>query len=466
MNFLKKYGNSFFFGILGGLAFPPVYLFVFLPISFFYLLGKMIKCNNYKESFLYGTIFGFGYYLIQLYWISFSLFVDLKSFFWLIPFAVTIIPIICGFYIGIAMLLTFILVKKFSVKNYFLISVIFAFSYIIFEYLRGLIFPWNLFAYTIGFSDILIQVVSILNIYIFDFILIVFFCFGFVLFDFENRKFKNKKYILIYILTFFIVFIFGTMRLNNSKTVKLNQNFRLVQANIKQNMKWDELEAENNISKHLALSMQNGIDKINIIIWTESSMPFLLTENSKLNKYFDVIKDKILITGAIRGEVQDGNINKIWNSIFIFKSSHIVDFYDKTILVPFGEYIPFSKYLPFIKKITNGSINFSKGKKNKTIEVNGIKISPIICYEVIFPNRVIYKNNKPDIILNLTNDGWFGSSSGPYQHLVAAKFRAVENKIPIIRVSNSGISAYIDEYGRIVKKLGLHEIGIIDVLFH
>ncbi|MDD2839641.1 MAG: apolipoprotein N-acyltransferase, partial [Rickettsiales bacterium] len=168
--------------------------------------------------------------------------------------------------------------------------------------------------------------------------------------------------------------------------------------------------------------------------------------------------------GAVRGEIENDKISKVWNSIFIFKNNEIIDYYDKTVLVPFGEYIPFSKYIPFISKITNGGIDFSKGEANKTITINGIKISPIICYEIIFPNKVIDKNERPDVIINLTNDGWFGTSSGPYQHLIAAKFRAIENKIPIIRVSNSGISAYIDEYGRIVKRTKLNEVATIDLI--
>ena len=170
----------------------------------------------------------------------------------------------------------------------------------------------------------------------------------------------------------------------------------------------------------------------------------------------------MLISGGVRGKIENNKLKQVQNSIFIFQNNKILDYYDKTILVPFGEYIPFKKFLPFIEKITHGTIDFSKGKQNKTIEIDGLKISPIVCYEVIFPNRVIDKNNKPDIIINLTNDGWFGTSSGPYQHLVATKFRAIENNLPIIRVSNSGITAYIDNYGRIIKKIKLHKVDFLD----
>lgn len=464
MNFLKKYKNGLFFGLISGLAFPPTYLVFLLPISFYYLLDKIVNSKNYKEVFLYGLVFGFGYYLVQLYWISFSLFVDIKTYFWLVPFAISLIPLICALYIGCSTLLTFYLIKKFSITNKFAITVFFAISYVIFEYLKGLIFPWNLFSYILGFSNILPQIVSILNIYILNFILIVFLCFGFVLIDFKNRKFQNESWTAIYVLIFMTLFIFGYARLYNIKSIKLNQNFRLIQANIKQTLKWDKNELDNNIKKHLELTNKEGLNNINIIIWSESSIPFLLTKNSILPEEFNSLKNKTLISGAVRGELENNEIKKVWNTIFIFKNNEITDYYDKTVLVPFGEYIPFSKYLPFISKITNGGIDFSKGEANKTIKINNIKISPIVCYEVIFPNKIINKKDRPNVIINLTNDTWFGISSGPYQHLVAAKFRAIENKIPIIRVANSGITAYIDEYGRIKQKIGLNETGTIDII--
>ncbi len=472
---IKKYRNSFLFGLLAGLAFPPIYLLIFLPIGFYYIITKIVDLVDGGEdkrllkSFLYGAIFGFGYYLSQLYWISFSLLVDVKTYFWLFPFAVVAIPIACALYFGCATLSLFYILKKSGVKNKFVISLIFSFLYVFFEYMRGLIFPWNLFAYTLGFSDIFIQIVRYINIYIFNFLLVLFFSFGYVLFEYKNKKLiiikENRYYIIFYLSIISFLFLFGIIRLWNAESKTLDLNFRLVQANIPQTLKWDRKESENNIAKYMKLSTSDGYGDNDIIIWSESSIPYVLTKNSVLGTKFDGIGDKILISGALRGEVKNGEIEKIWNSIFIFKNGKIIDYYDKTILVPFGEYIPFSKYLPFIKKITEGDIEFSKGNGNKTIDIEGIKISPIICYEIIFPNNVIDPSNPPDLIVNLTNDAWFGTSSGPYQHFVAAKFRAIENKIPIIRVSNSGITAYIDEYGRVSKKTKLNASNKVDINF-
>ena len=473
--FIKKYKNSFLFGLLAGLAFLPIYLLIFLPVGFYYIITKIVDLLDTVEdkkllkSFLYGTIFGFGYYLSQLYWISFSLLVDIKTYFWLFPFAVVAIPIACALYFGCTTMLLFYILKKSKIKNKFVISLIFSFLYVFFEYVRGLIFPWNLFAYILGFSNLFIQIVRYINIYIFDFILVLFFSFGYVLFKYNSKKLtiikENRHYIPFYIFIILFLFLFGELRLSNAKPKKFNLNFRLVQANIPQTLKWDRNESEHNITKYIDLSTSQGYDNIDVVVWSESSIPYILTENSSLGIKFNGIGDKILIGGAIRGEIKNGELEKIWNSIFIFKNGKIIDYYDKTILVPFGEYIPFSKYLPFIKKITEGDIEFSKGNSNKTIDLGEIKISPVVCYEIIFPNNVIDSSNPPDLIVNLTNDGWFGTSSGPYQHFVATKFRAIENEIPIIRVSNNGITVYIDEYGRALQKTKLNTTDKVDINF-
>lgn len=457
---MKKYLNIFIFGLLSGLAFPPLYLIIFLPISFYYLLEKINNSSSYKNAFLNGLIFGFGYFLLQFYWICFSMMVDLKSFFWLIPITISMIPLICSLFIACPTLLLYYFIKKFNIKNKIIITLIFSILFIFFEYLRSFIFPWNLFAYIVGFSNTLMQLVSILNIYIYGIILIFLLSFSYVFFNYQNKKIifniEYKKYIFLYLIILFFIIGFGIYRLNNAQVKNFDINIKLVQANIKQNLKWDKNEKVNNLKKHINMSNSKNAE---IIIWSESSIPYILNKDS----YIDFLTNKILITGAIRAEIKDKKINKLWNSIFVFNNGKVSDYYDKQVLVPFGEYIPFSKYLPFINKITNGAIDFSSGNSNENIIINNIKFNPIICYEIAFPNYVKNKNKDADIILNLTNDGWFGISSGPYQHFVATRFRAVENKTPVIRVSNSGITAYIDEYGRVIKKLDLDTEGEIEL---
>ena len=240
---------------------------------------------------------------------------------------------------------------------------------------------------------------------------------------------------------------------------------RIIQPSIKQNLKWNKNEVQNNILKHISLSKSKGFDKITHIVWSESAIPYIVKSEGLFLKELDsLLPNKILITGGIRAESNGNKIEKLYNSIFLIKDSKVLNYYDKVHLVPFGEYIPFRKFIPFVSKITHGSMDFSSGLKAKTIKLNDETLfSPLICYEVIFSEKVVDYNNMPDIIVNLTNDGWFGKSTGPRQHFDNAKLRAVENGISVVRVANNGISAIIDGYGRVQNKLKTNEIGFLDV---
>jgi apolipoprotein N-acyltransferase len=172
-----------------------------------------------------------------------------------------------------------------------------------------------------------------------------------------------------------------------------------------------------------------------------------------------------LITGAMRGDRFPENPEKIWNSLFVIRPQIGVDkFYDKHHLVPFGEFIPLRSFVP-IKKLTFGDSDFSRGAGPENISIAGIGyISPLICFEVIFPENIVARQKaRPQLLLNLTNDGWFAGSLQPYQHFAMARMRAVEQGLPLLRLSNIGISAMIDPYGRIVAKLPLNYAGVLDV---
>ena len=159
------------------------------------------------------------------------------------------------------------------------------------------------------------------------------------------------------------------------------------------------------------------------------------------------------------------NPPRYWNSVVLIDhDAKLLSRYDKQHLVPFGEYVPLSDYLP-IDKIVPGFGAFESGNGTRILPVNHYMIMhPLICYEIIFPDYATsYDRVGRDVIINLTNDDWFGYSFGPFQHLMMARFRAVEQGVPVIRVANSGISAVIDAYGRIQHELPLHEEGTIEV---
>ena len=151
--------------------------------------------------------------------------------------------------------------------------------------------------------------------------------------------------------------------------------------------------------------------------------------------------------------------------IVLNKKGDVVGYYNKSHLVPFGEYIPLRKYLPnFLQPVANAIGEFGKGEGPKIVELDGLpSIGGIICYEVIFPGKIVDENLRPDFLVNLTNDGWYGDSFGPYQHFVATKMRAVEEGITIIRAANNGISGMITPLGKEKGILPLNYVGFSDV---
>lgn len=426
----KKH-KIFFVGLLSSLAFAPFFLFPILFFTFKYLLKKIEKTNNLKESFFVGWLFGFGYFIGNCYWYCHSLL--MWPYYFLIPFAITIIPAFLAIYTGLTTLFT----KKYFNNNTFYTILIFSFFWVLFEFLRGVLFtgfPWNIICYSLGFSPFLIQTVYLYGCYVFSFLLMTIFTILYI---------KQNKYTITYYTTLILfIIIYGFIGLNK-KDKEIN-DFKIVTTNIEIN--------DNRDSKELIdylIEKTGNIDDVNYIVWPEAVLPSIISmEDYGLFSYIsNKLNNKTLIIGAVRI-----NENKeIFNSLLVIKDGQVIDYYDKYKLVPFGEYIPFNNIFTFINSITN-TVNMSKGKeKRKLIKVsNSLKASALICYESIFSNLV---NNKADIIINITNDVWFGKTSGPYQHIVALRFRAVENNIPAIRVSNYGKSLFINNKGQIIKKL-------------
>jgi apolipoprotein N-acyltransferase len=203
------------------------------------------------------------------------------------------------------------------------------------------------------------------------------------------------------------------------------------------------------------------------VIWAETAVPFLLDGEPELRAQLAGIvpRDGLLITGAPRLG-GPGDPPRLWNSLHgLDETGAIVGTYDKHHLVPFGEYTPLRSVLGWLGlgKLAVGAQGFSAGPGVVTLDLPGLPpFSPLICYEVIFPGRVVAEGARPQWLLNLTNDAWFGNSSGPYQHFAAARIRAVEEGLPLVRVANNGITAVVDPYGRLLGRRHLNQVGILD----
>lgn len=444
------------------MAFAPLYLFIIFFFTLKYLLDKTLEESSQKTTFWVGWFFGFGYFIGNCYWYCNSLLLEPLRYGWLIPFAVSIIPAYLACYTGLTTFCTKYVTDKLKIDNKFIITIIFSLLWVSFEYIRGVAltgFPWNLICYCLAFSPLLIQTVSLTNCYIFSFFILTIFTSFFVLLD----K-KYKLYVVYYTLLMLFIVVFGFLRLKNSVIKYSQYKVRLVQPNISLN---DRITMEDGeILDILIDKTKENIEDVEYVFWHEAALPYAIFDgaDNKILEYISKeLKNKVLITGGIRVEQnENGNWNnRIYNSVFVIQNGKVIDYYDKYNLVPFGEFIPFRRFLPFIEAIATNLDLYRSKERRKIINIDDKfpSFSPNICYESIFPSSV---NKKAELIVNFTNDFWFGNSSGPYQHFDALKFRAVENNIPALRIANSGITAIIDNYGRVIRKTKLESDAVID----
>jgi apolipoprotein N-acyltransferase len=244
-----------------------------------------------------------------------------------------------------------------------------------------------------------------------------------------------------------------------------NVLLRLVQPSTPQTLKWDPVAQGRDFQRLLALSAAPSTDRLTAVIWPEAAAQYFLNRDAAAREAIATVVPPggIVITGGLRGNNPPEPISKVWNSLVaIDADGALVASYDKYHLVPFGEYVPLRWLLTF-KKMTAGSIDFSSGPGPRTIDLPGLPpAAPMICYEVIFPSAIVDSDHRPGWLLNVTNDAWFGFSSGPFQHFAIARTRAVEEGLPLVRVANNGISGVIDAYGRVIKRLGLDDIGTLE----
>jgi apolipoprotein N-acyltransferase len=270
--------------------------------------------------------------------------------------------------------------------------------------------------------------------------------------------------------------VYGAARLSLQPTVLTKVRLRIMQPNLQQDVKFNYAAKAEVMQKYLALSdrasgpQSTGVRDTQILIWPESAFPFFLTrEADAMAQIAELLpKGTVLMTGSVRAP--DGppgaRVSRAYNSIYLIDhDGGVLSVYDKLHLVPFGEYLPFQAWmekLGFVQ-LTRVHGGFIPGTRRRAMEVPQAPAAlPLICYEAIFPGDIAASGERPGWIINLTNDGWFGNSTGPYQHLQQARLRAIEEGLSMVRAANTGISAVIDPSGRIVARLGLGIEGVLD----
>ena len=463
----------FLLGGVSSFSLPPYNFFFINFISYVFLFLFLVEAKNSNKSnlifFLYGWFFGFGYFICSLYWISISLTFD-NNFKFLIPISIIFIPAFISIFFGISTLITKLFLRK---KKIITSVLIFSLVFSIIEYIRGFVFsgfPWNLIAYSFSNQTEFIQINSIVGIYGFNLLSITLFTVPAVLI---TRKSKKNVYFVVIVGIFVISnLIYGHIRLNNLN-IKSNEN-KLNIVTVSTNISLERFYSSN-VDEYLII--QNLINlsepkkyfgKKTIFIWPEGVLP--LTNMNNINSYKEILiknfdKNHFILLGLNRNDILNGKTEH-YNSIAVIDNqSNVIDYYDKRKLVPFGEFLPLENVLSLIglKSLTNNYQSYTRGKDKKAIliiEDINLKLLATICYEIIYAGS--FNNNLDyDFIINISEDGWFGNSIGPYQHYVHSKFRSIEQGKTLIRSANNGISAIINPSGKIKSLIDLEETGSI-----
>ena len=343
------------------------------------------------------------------------------------------------------------------------------------EWVRGHAFtglPWNLigYAWSGGFPGALVMLQSVawVGIYGLSFVTVLAASLPAALGEPSTAPMSSARRwapVLVAGLLVLVPGVAGGIRLENMPTALTGTWLRLVQPSIPQSLKWEPAAAQADFRRLLDLSAAPATHPIAAVLWPEAAAPFLLGRDADARQAIAAVVPEggYLITGALRANPPPGPIAQVWNSIEALNDrGAIVAHYDKAHLVPFGEYVPLRDWLPF-KKITAGTMDLSAGPGPRTIVLPGLPpFAPLICYEAIFPGAIVDESDRPAWMLNVTNDAWYGRSSGPFQHFAIARTRAVEEGLPLVRVANNGISAVVDAAGRVLARTGLDAVGNVD----
>jgi len=461
----RRAGVAFCLGVLAVGAMAPLYLVFLLIPAFTGLNWLIISASGARAAAAVGWWFGLGYFISGLYWISNALVISLEKFSspaTLAPYpAVLALAAALALYPALASMLSHRLGRGLSGVGRVLVL---AAVWTAVEWLRGWLltgFPWNSVGAAWVFSDEMIQSVAVVGTYGLGLLTVAAAAMPGALAE------GGKRPMLIAFAVLAAVWAGGAVRLAGAADGMVDGvRLRLVQPNIAQRDKWRSDLRRDNLFEQIRMSKApaDGAPPTHVI-WSETASTYVLSRDKGAR---DVLagaapRGGLLITGSPRSTPRGAPQRRVFNSLHALDGGGgIVATYDKQHLVPFGEYMPLKGWFG-IGKLTEGAMDFTPGPGPQTIKLDGLPpVSPLICYEVIFPGRVVDGSNRPDWLLNVTNDGWYGASSGPYQHFDQARLRAVEEGLPLVRVANTGITAIVDGYGRILGKLDLGEKGVLD----
>lgn len=461
-------------GALIAVGLPPSGLWplAFLGFPLFLALLDGAGRNNWRSGFGLGWAFGLGYFAIAFHWIGYAFFVEADTYLWMMPFMLGVLSGGMAVYWGLAALLA----KRFGSSGLQL-ALTFAALLAIAEWLRGHLFtgfPWaapGLLADGMGAAA---QAASVVGMTGLTLLVVLWASLPYVILSGERPRSIAAAAAILLLLP--LTWGLGAMRLAGAGEAMVpSVRLRIVQPNLPQEEKWREDNARQifddleQLSTMPTAEQPQGIGGITHVFWPESAVPFLIDESPVAKAELKPLLGgrTALITGAVRVDRKgDGVEPDAHNSIIVFDgNAEPVARYDKWRLVPGGEFLPFAWALEPLgfQQVVQTPGSFVPGPGPRTITLpGGLRAGLTICYEAIFPNRLVDAADRPQVIVNVTNDGWFGQSTGPWQHLAQARLRAIEQGLPLVRAANTGISAVIDPYGRTLRMLPLMQKGVVD----
>jgi len=458
---------SVFSGVLLFLSFPKFDLSVlvwFSLVPFFFALQK----KNLGEAFWIGLVTGLAYNIGILYWVS-SVVVQYGY----LPFYLGIfIMLLLALYLSLYVSLFSAGIVYFK-KRGFPVILVAPVLWSCLEYVKSHLltgFPWENLAYSLHDMIPFIQIIDISGVYGLTFVIVLVNC---VLYDLITMTIETRKRIVwefsIVAVTLILIFSYGVYRLDqieHAMTGKKSDNVTIVQGNIDQTLKWNNKYQHDTLEIYRNLSLANVKSGTHLIVWPETAAPFFFQNIDDKHRFvINIAKEAraYLLFGSPSYRTEN-SMNYFSNSAYIISpAGSVMGRYDKMHLVPYGEYVPLRKVFFFLEKLVVGVGDFRSGEKLTPLVMDGKKIGVLICYEGIFPEiSRRYHTMGVSLLVNITNDAWFGISSAPYQHLTMTAFRAVENRRYIIRAANTGISALIKPTGEIISRTGLFERTILD----
>ncbi len=463
----RRAAAAAFLGALATAALPPLNLVPVLLVSFPCLVWMVDGPAGdgrraARRAFFTGWWFGLGHFATGLYWISHALLVDAEKFGWLIPPVILGLAALLAIFIGAATAA----LRASGVRGVAGVLVL-AVAWTAGEWVRGHLFtgfPWNLTGSAWAGILPMMQPAAVVGLYGLSLLTVAIAALPATLAMPAPGLRRWAGFGLAAVLLA-VLWGGGAVRLAGADPGTVSGvRLRLVQPDIPQSLKWDPALRERHLVHTMRLTREPGYERITHVIWPEAAVPFPLSADASLRQAIGTIipPGGLLLTGAPRVAGQGADF-RVWNSVYaIDGSGAILGVFDKFHLVPLGEYVPFRGIIP-LEKVTPGMTDFQAGPGPRTLDLPGLPpVGPLICYEVIFGGDVVDRAHRPGWLLNATNDAWFGISTGPYQHFASARFRAVEEGLPLVRAANNGISAVVDAHGRVTAYLALGATGVLD----